>query len=198
MSKCAIKSCKKHTRYKNTVEIYCPMHRARIKRHGTLDLKKDSKELDRKHACEKLPHPIVDDFIQKNWETTIDKDIAKILRGMGYKGTTQWNVRYRRRKLGHKKYLTGDIQKHREWIRRQAIKKYGKICEICGYNLSIETHHILPRKEGGNHEIENLMLLCPNCHTLVTRKKIILNKRKDIRTARIQYKKLLNKNINHI
>jgi len=190
MPKCAIRGCKNHTRYKNTVEIYCSMHRARLKRHGTLLLKKDS-NLDRKYATEKLPHPIVDDFIKKNWKTTLDRDMAKALRKMGYRNTTEWNAKYRRRTLGFKKYLTGDIQKHREWVRRQAIKKYGKDCAICGYSLHIEVHHITPYKEGGNHELDNLMVLCPNCHALVTRKRIILEKRRDLPRAKIQYKKLL-------
>ncbi|MBU4251636.1 MAG: HNH endonuclease [Candidatus Omnitrophica bacterium] len=62
----------------------------------------------------------------------------------------------------------------------QAIKKYGNKCELCGYRLVVESHHILPRKEGGLHEINNLMVLCPNCHTLITKRYLNLNERKDI------------------
>lgn len=56
MPKCLAKGCYKFTRYKNTVEIYCPMHKERLKRNGHLGLKTGPNPL------EKLPHPIVDDF----------------------------------------------------------------------------------------------------------------------------------------
>ena len=48
--------------------------------------------------------------------------------------------------------------------------KYGNKCQICGYSewygkkLSIQLHH----KDGNNtnNNIDNLQLLCPNCHSL--------------------------------
>ena len=33
---------------------------------------------------------------------------------------------------------------------------------------------------GGDHEIENLMVVCPNCHALITRKHINIKSRKAI------------------
>ena len=157
MPKCAIKGCKKFTRHKNTKEIYCPMHLARIKRHGYPELKRNAYQ-----SLEKLPHPVVDDFIRKNWQKMIDKEVVKELRKMRFKGANQWTVRYRRRKLKLRKYLSGEILKHKAWIRTQAIKKRGNKCELCGYGLSIDAHHILPKKKGGLHKIDNLMVLCPN------------------------------------
>jgi predicted restriction endonuclease len=174
MPKCKIKGCKKLTRYKKTKEIYCPMHLARIKRHGHPGLQTDF------HKLEKLPHLTVDDFIRKNCKKLIDKEIAKELKKRGFKEANQWLVRYRRRKLGIKKYLYGEIKKHKAWIRMQAIKKYGNKCELCGYRLSVDTHHILPKNKGGLHEIDNLMVLCPNCHALITRRYLGLKSRKDI------------------
>jgi len=161
------------------------MHRARIKRHGHPGLKTES------HALEKLPHPVVDDIIHKNWEKMEDKDIAKELRKMGFKGANQWTVRYRRRKLGIKKYLYGETKKHKAWVRAQAIKTYGKKCDLCGYKLAIDTHHLTPKKKGGKHEINNLIVLCPNCHALITRKRIALKNRKNIPEARKKIKELL-------
>lgn len=174
MPKCKIRGCKKFTQYKNTNKIYCLMHMARIKRHGHPGLQTGF------HKLEKLPHLVVDDFIRKNCERMIDKDIVKGLKKKGFKKANQWLVRYRRRKLGIKKYLYGEIKKHRAWIRMQAIKKYGNKCELCGYRLVVESHHILPRKKGGLHEINNLMVLCPNCHALITRRYLNLNNRKNI------------------
>ena len=43
-------------------------------------------------------------------------------------------------------------------------------CSICGYKEHpdiLEVHHIIARKDGGNDDIDNLILLCPNCHRKV-------------------------------
>lgn len=38
-------------------------------------------------------------------------------------------------------------------------------CEQCGERgLTLDIHHIVPIAEGGNNELSNLKLLCPNCH----------------------------------
>jgi 5-methylcytosine-specific restriction endonuclease McrA len=175
MPKCKIKGCKNFSLYHKTKNPYCTMHLARIRRHGYPELKKDAYQ-----CLEKLPHKIVDNFIRKNCHKMIDKEIVKKLKRIGFKGVTEWTVKYRRRKLGIKKYLYGEIKKHKAWIRNQAIKKYGNKCELCGYNLAIDTHHIIPKKEGGLYKINNLIVICPNCHALITRKYFILKDRKDI------------------
>jgi predicted restriction endonuclease len=154
------------------------MHLARIKRHGHPGLQEGF------HKLEKLPHPIVDDFIRENCKRLIDDDIVQELKKKGFKGVTQWTVKYRRRKLGIKKYLYGEIKKHKAWIRMQAIKRYGNKCELCGYRLTVDTHHILPKNKGGLHEIDNLIVLCPNCHALITRGYLSLKDRNEIPVLR--------------
>lgn len=161
------------------------MHLARVRRHGHSDLQPNYT------ALEKLPHSVVDVYIKNHCETMIDKDIVRALRKMGYKGATIWTVKYRRRKLGVKKYLYGDIKKHKAWVRAQAIKRYGKKCELCRYSLTIDTHHIIPKYQGGPHEIENLMIICPNCHALITRRIIKLQSRKEFPVARKKITELL-------
>ena len=150
------------------------MHLARIKRHGHPGLQTGF------HKLEKLPHNTVDNFILNNCKILKDEEIVKKLKEMGFNKATQWTVKYRRRKLGIKKYLNGGIKKHRAWIRTLALKKYGNKCELCGYDLVVESHHILPKKKGGPHEVDNLMVLCPNCHALITRQYLFLKSRKDI------------------
>ena len=161
------------------------MHLARIKRHGYPGLKKGS------HGLEKLPHLFVDDFIRKNCKKIIDKEIAAILRKKGFKGATVWTIKFRRRKLNIKKYLYGEIKKHKAWIRAQAIKKHGNKCELCGFKLVIDTHHILPKHKGGSHTIDNLIILCPNCHALITRRHLILKNRRDIPSLRKRIQRLI-------
>lgn len=42
-------------------------------------------------------------------------------------------------------------------------------CAICGFNYVpiLEIHHIIPKSSGGNNNLHNLIVLCPNCHRLV-------------------------------
>lgn len=65
-----------------------------------------------------------------------------------------------------------------DWeLRRQAIyKKYNGICQKCfcktsmnGFytkqgTVSAHVHHIIHISKGGDHALENLTLLCANCH----------------------------------
>lgn len=45
------------------------------------------------------------------------------------------------------------------------IKKANIPCQNCEYSkASRDIHHIIPRKEGGSNENNNLVVLCPNCH----------------------------------
>jgi len=194
MPKCIVKDCQNNTQYRQTKHRYCLMHLTRIRRNGYLELKKD--KYKGIHTLEKLPHKTVDNFILKNCKFMIDEKIALKLKEMGFNNATIWTVKYRRRKLGIKKYLYGEIKKHKAWIRAQALKKYGNLCELCFYPLSVDIHHIIPKYKGGKHEVGNLMVVCPNCHSLITRKTIKITTRKDIsRVRRIIIKKIKD---NHI
>jgi hypothetical protein len=162
------------------------MHWGRLQRNGHFGLKKGAYQIS-----EKMPHKFVDAFILNNCHKMIDKEIVEKLIKRGVVGVTTWNIRYRRRKLGVKKYLYGEVKKHKAWIRAQAVKKYGQRCELCNYSASFDTHHIIPRHIGGKHEIENLMIVCPNCHALITRQIIKLKNRKDIPIIRKKVLKLI-------
>jgi hypothetical protein len=53
--------------------------------------------------------------------------------------------------------------------RRHALKHYGEKCENCGYNKHekiLQVHHI----DGDrlNNTVDNLIVLCPNCHSAIT------------------------------
>lgn len=54
--------------------------------------------------------------------------------------------------------------------RARALRDYGERCEKCGYDecpAILEAHHI--DRDRSNNVIENLMVLCPNCHAKVTK-----------------------------
>jgi len=56
-------------------------------------------------------------------------------------------------------------------LKQRVFKKYDRRCYVCGFSIDIalRVHHIIPVSLGGTDEMENLVLLCPNCHALVHR-----------------------------
>lgn len=58
------------------------------------------------------------------------------------------------------------------WFKRYLISKYGEKCMDCGWcginpktgNIPIELEHV--DGDHKNYKINNLKLLCPNCHSL--------------------------------
>lgn len=79
--------------------------------------------------------------------------------------------------------------RHQEKIegikRRNTLKGYfdkskviKKSCENCGYNnpKALEIHRIKTGKEGGEYTLENIMVLCSNCHTLITKGELDITK----------------------
>ena len=183
---CQVAGCRKPRTYHHTTHPYCEMHKARFRRHGHFGLRDKSF-----HKLEKLPHEGVDQFIRGNTHQMLDRQIAEHLRSQGVGGATVWTVKYRRRRLGIRKYASGDLRKHKAWVRRQALRKYGKRCELCDYRLFVETHHIVPKHRGGLHEVENLMVVCSNCHTLFTRGYLRLGVRSGIPRLRKRIQRLL-------
>ena len=53
--------------------------------------------------------------------------------------------------------------------RKRALNKYGRVCEVCGYNgieEILEVHHIDGNRRNG--DLSNLIVLCPICHKILT------------------------------
>jgi hypothetical protein len=79
----------------------------------------------------------------------------------------------------NKKYVGESARnfKHgRSLYRGIALKEYPSVCMVCGFDkeYAIEVHHI--DKDRSNNNIENLKVLCANCHLGVHRGKIKINK----------------------
>ena len=66
-------------------------------------------------------------------------------------------------------------------------------CQICGYNLTLEEHHFIPRSQGGSDSPTNKVRLCPNHHRLLHLALQVLNgnKRKNIKELKNQLKRIL-------
>lgn len=49
--------------------------------------------------------------------------------------------------------------------RERVFKRDGRVCQICGTDEG-EMHidHVIPRKAGGDHSLDNLRVLCKSCN----------------------------------
>lgn len=54
-----------------------------------------------------------------------------------------------------------------KYVRDQVAKRDNNACVICGFNYSLNVHHITPVADGGQDAYSNLITLCPNHHAMV-------------------------------
>lgn len=55
----------------------------------------------------------------------------------------------------------------RETWKKALRRLFGPACMRCGWNEApCDTHHIWPKHQGGKYQLENGIVLCPNCHRL--------------------------------
>lgn len=80
-------------------------------------------------------------------------------------------------------YTTISRQMARSANKSAVLKKvYEDTCQVCGTRMKLtadeyysETHHIHPRAEGGGDELENMLVLCSNCHKMFDRSTIMID-----------------------
>lgn len=48
-------------------------------------------------------------------------------------------------------------------------KNKGYSCCICGFDRAVDLAHIVPRRDGGKVEKDNIYILCPNHHRVFDR-----------------------------
>jgi predicted restriction endonuclease len=108
---------------------------------------------DRKVLC-----ATIDTLIGRNNEK-IDETSLSRLRELYGEAESEFRLEIRINRNGIKK------------CRRQIIKICGNKCYICGNGFwqILQVHHLLPVNEGGDSGLENLIVLCPNCHATVHR-----------------------------
>lgn len=63
-------------------------------------------------------------------------------------------------------------------FQKNALRKYGYKCAICGYDKFVNACHIKPRFQGGSDDISNAIVLCPNHHAEFDYGILKINKRK--------------------
>jgi 5-methylcytosine-specific restriction endonuclease McrA len=76
-------------------------------------------------------------------------------------------VRHQSHYLRNNKHAAGE-KNHRwsggtdQYWKRVLVEERGNFCEVCGYSIVIQVHHI--DEDRKNNTRENLVLVCPNCH----------------------------------
>ena len=80
-----------------------------------------------------------------------------------------------RSQLDHPEHFEDEIREYRESTRYRPTPLEQLLFELAGHRCTIccapwlETHHIKELSDGGETTFDNLIVLCPNCHTRVHR-----------------------------
>lgn len=54
-------------------------------------------------------------------------------------------------------------------LKPQVLSEHNHTCWICCFDFApiLSVHHIVLISEGGDNDLDNLVILCPNCHAIV-------------------------------
>ena len=127
---------------------------------------------------------ILDTIIRKTWGWNKKEDIISLSQFQEYTGLNKMHVYRAINKLiemnliikkgngkqsaymFNKYYDTWKSlpKKDKTYIRQSSLKSF---CYICNYNIVLHKHHIISIKDGGTHKVENIIVVCPNCHALI-------------------------------
>ena len=65
----------------------------------------------------------------------------------------------------HPKRKVRSAKERKNWEKvKKEILKLEKRCQLCGTEAPLEVAHIVPFSRGGSDSIDNLLVLCSNCH----------------------------------
>lgn len=70
-------------------------------------------------------------------------------------------------KTFYKEYFRFRSRKQYSGISEELFGKIPKSCVICGFDKIVEFHHIVPKAKGGQTDLTNLVVLCPNHHKML-------------------------------
>lgn len=54
-----------------------------------------------------------------------------------------------------------------ESIKAKVLERDEYMCQICSKDTDLHVHHKIKRKNGGSHELDNLITLCVSCHRAI-------------------------------
>lgn len=119
-------------------------------------------------------------YIRKNWRKMTDKQIAEKLK------ISVVVVKYYRMQYNLWKNRKGTSKQGQK---SKGMRLYGKNCEVCNLPIT-ELHHVKPR----SRDPKNWCILCPICHTVLTKKIVKIETRKELKTKLVPYIKKLYQN----
>lgn len=67
---------------------------------------------------------------------------------------------------GRRRKISGKARSTRPYGNQKAKVRDAFVCRICGFDLIVHAHHIVPRKDGGTNHMSNIITLCPNHHAM--------------------------------
>lgn len=100
------------------------------------------------------------DFIDNTGAVVQDRDIAEIV-GCGKQYVK--HLRLDRRSNGERSYFQSS-ETVPENLKKKVFSRDGDECVRCGKSENLVCHHIIPVKDGGDTQKDNLATLCNNCH----------------------------------
>lgn len=121
-------------------------------------------------------------YIRLNWRGMTDKQIAEKL------GVTEVVIKYYRMNYNLWKNRRGTAK---STYRKEALRLYGKKCEVCSITIC-EWHHIVPKSTNQ----EDWCILCSLCHAAITRKLIVVNNRRELKTKLLPFMKEIYSKLN--
>lgn len=96
----------------------------------------------------------------------------------------------------HKPKMRGELNpnyrhgQNRKAGRDTALRYSPPICMICGFDIAIVTHHVIPLRDGGTNTLDNLAILCPNHHAMADMGLIPQFELQELITRRLQMDEL--------
>lgn len=86
---------------------------------------------------------------------------------------------------------TSKMYRSSESVKRIVRRTFGDKCMECGWDkAACDGHHIIPSSQGGLNTIENIVILCPNCHRLAHRNILTVERLKEIHPTSVEPKEL--------
>ena len=146
--------------------------------------------LNRKNSIKKgrLPPTLISKIHSHNKEIEFVKSILPVTDNDLIFETAKFDMHLLKNpKLHNEKYRHFGYQKGTLYgyanVREYVLERDNHECQICckkeGYkhknNVPLETHHIVPRSQGGSDDPSNLITLCPTCHKKIHAGKLKLN-----------------------
>lgn len=67
---------------------------------------------------------------------------------------------------GRRRKISGVARKKKPFGTHAAKVRDQFSCRICGFDVVVEAHHIVPKMMGGDNHVTNIITLCPNHHKM--------------------------------